>query len=701
MNRTATRNWVPFVWLAGISALITAPLRAATPEQAARALAPKVTDYVVKYQLIKLGLPAIKPLLEQVAGQDRSLAFESGNALEWIAYNASTIPADRKVVLGVAKEHLAPAEPLAVRECAVRMLGKLGGDEAVAALAPLLKDKALREVTLLCLGTLKDPAVTQAMIAALPKAEPGFAVSVISALGRSGDVAALSALKKAAASSGEMVRLAAFAALGDLGDAKGAAIVLRAVEKGSPKEKDVATAAYLKIGDQCLKQGKPRQAVAIYTRVLDVADNDPQRVAALEGLAGAADPSVADRVAKLLGAVPAPVRAAAVEAYLSIADTLLASGKPEAAAPLYFRVLEAAPYEGQVVRALAGCGRVGAAEAVVKVSPFLAKESQRVQRAAADALSNISDASATQALTSALNSASPELRASLLAGLVKKAGACLNTARQLEALSLYHQVLDASPVSEVAVHALEGLAAIGNPDSLGRVESFVGNPSPEVNSAAADALLAIADQVGKTDRDKAIAVLDKALEHLRGGPHAAEVRAKLRSLGKQMEFRCNDGIIRYWWVVGPFAAPDVGSWEKSLFPETEISLTKEYDVDGKKYRWQPAETTDKDGRVNLDDMLKPNENVVAYAFADILVDAERDVLLKTGSDDGLICWVNGQRVHAVLGPRSLVPEQDSFKAHLKEGANRVLLKVCEIGGDWEFCLRVADAEGRGMRVKVE
>jgi len=71
----------------------------------------------------------------------------------------------------------------------------------------------------------------------------------------------------------------------------------------------------------------------------------------------------------------------------------------------------------------------------------------------------------------------------------------------------------------------------------------------------------------------------------------------------------------------------------------------------------------------------------------------RDVLLKLGSDDSVVVWLNGAEVHRHDIARGAAPDQDTVKAALRRGDNRVLMKVCNGGGGWGFFFRVTDPAG--------
>ena len=110
------------------------------------------------------------------------------------------------------------------------------------------------------------------------------------------------------------------------------------------------------------------------------------------------------------------------------------------------------------------------------------------------------------------------------------------------------------------------------------------------------------------------------------------------------------------------------------------------------------------GIVNLNRSLQNASNCVGYLFCRIDSDAERDVVLKTGSDDGIVVFLNGQRLYTKDVPRALKADEDSVPLHLRQGENELLLKVIQGGGDWQGVARVCDASGRavsGVRFRPE
>src|SRR5262249_19217477 len=55
-----------------------------------------------------------------------------------------------------------------------------------------------------------------------------------------------------------------------------------------------------------------------------------------------------------------------------------------------------------------------------------------------------------------------------------------------------------------------------------------------------------------------------------------------------------------------------------------------------------------------------------------------------GSDDTLTAWLNGEKLVAQNEYRAVAPDQAKVTLKLKAGKNKLLLKICQGGGDWPF-----------------
>lgn len=82
--------------------------------------------------------------------------------------------------------------------------------------------------------------------------------------------------------------------------------------------------------------------------------------------------------------------------------------------------------------------------------------------------------------------------------------------------------------------------------------------------------------------------------------------------------------------------------------------------------------------------------VVAYAWAEIESPEATTAILGIGSDDGVKVWLNGELIHENWIERGVNKDDDVIGIALREGKNRILLKVQNGGGGWGFVCRVMD-----------
>jgi hypothetical protein len=171
---------------------------------------------------------------------------------------------------------------------------------------------------------------------------------------------------------------------------------------------------------------------------------------------------------------------------------------------------------------------------------------------------------------------------------------------------------------------------------------------------------------------------------------------RLRRMGLGVEGPGGAGFVRRWWIAGPFASPRGVLWEKKLPPEVSVDLAGEVKYEGEVRRWKLHETEEDGGAVVLENAGYSGDDACAYLYAEVTVPEAREALFKIGSDDHVACWLNGEKVHANAVQRGLTPEEDVVPVKLAAGANRILLKVLNIGGGWGASLRITDREGKGL-----
>jgi len=87
---------------------------------------------------------------------------------------------------------------------------------------------------------------------------------------------------------------------------------------------------------------------------------------------------------------------------------------------------------------------------------------------------------------------------------------------------------------------------------------------------------------------------------------------------------------------------------------------------------------------------------VAYAACLVTSPEEQDVLLRLGSDDDCVLWMDGKEIYRHVGVRGLHRDQDTVPLTLKKGPQRLLAKVCNREGMWALFVRFTDTEGNPL-----
>ena len=167
--------------------------------------------------------------------------------------------------------------------------------------------------------------------------------------------------------------------------------------------------------------------------------------------------------------------------------------------------------------------------------------------------------------------------------------------------------------------------------------------------------------------------------------------------GQKPKLTPTSSFVRDWQLIGPFPTATGQAHGAAFPPEREpVQLDKAYDGYDGKVRWRPYHGAD--DKVNLSEFFNYVYAGDAYAVSWVHSDEDRDVTLGVGSDDGVVVWVNREKVHDFEGGRPASPGQDTAKARLKKGWNEVLAKVDNIGGDWALYLEFRTAGGEPLKV---
>ena len=166
-------------------------------------------------------------------------------------------------------------------------------------------------------------------------------------------------------------------------------------------------------------------------------------------------------------------------------------------------------------------------------------------------------------------------------------------------------------------------------------------------------------------------------------------------------------FIMSWRVAGPFPLEwdeeftdkIPAGFDRAYAPEQTDDLTAVFDSMDGPTRWTPA-GGDLSGLLDFLPLFASTENTIAYARCRIHAPEDMEVRMSLGSNDGAKVWVNGAEVFSWCsvpdGGRTASPHQDEFTVNLKAGANPVLVKVENLGANWQLYLSIHDP-GRKLR----
>lgn len=639
---------------------------------------------LAKAASVSLGAPMVAPLLDLMS-EGRSKPVSTAEEVLFAVVADASVPGDedrRRAVAGVLGEQVTAAVSDRARAYAARMLGLVGGGEtAIAELVSALGDAATRDPARGALERMPGEEATRALLAALPRVATEARPDIVHSLGVRRDPAALGTLKEIAAGPDGPDRIAAVEALGRIGHFAAAQAIVGAASGGPEPLRAAATDAMLALGDAQRERGGPF-ALRCYRWVWDHAVRPAQKTAALLGLV---ETDAAGRVDWLLAGLAAdhsrPI------AHARLAET----PDEELLGPLERRL------NGAQGEALAALLRLASERGVpgieTKLLEAAANGDEPARAAALEILAARPKLAYTPLFLKAVRPESPTpVRTAAARGCLALGDLAGQAGDTKTAAAAFRSVLDAAADADLLKSALAGIAALADPGLAPAVAKLFGNPASRQD--AGQTYLALADAAAKVgEKDAAIEAYTTLVTSeplLNAGNLAGE---RLRELGIERDFAAELGFITKWWIIGPFPNPDQSAYEKALFPEKEINLDRQYEQEGRKLKWIAHETESAHGIVELLDLFPRARDVACYAYAEAESDAEREGLLKFGTDDGSALWLNGERLAGSAAGRALTVDQDTVKAKLRKGKNAILLKVLQGGSRWAFCLRVTDLNG--------
>ena len=324
---------------------------------------------------------------------------------------------------------------------------------------------------------------------------------------------------------------------------------------------------------------------------------------------------------------------------------------------------------------------------------------------------NISDIQKTALINNILHGGFDDFSASIIR-YVKGAEPQLRCAAQFvlfslakdlsdeDALKLYYRILNPWQEKLSMKMALMEIAKTGDESAAGIVNQYRGDPKLFVPVSLY--FLNIAYREAQADNEEKAKKLLSMVMKLTPPRYAVErVLTKLKNTTPEdlKTLARSAGFINQWKVIGPFPNKDWVGAKIAYPPEKIIDFSKPVRYDTITAKWL---TIDPEGifPVISFDKLYGRSALVAYAATTVNADHDMEAILKIGSNDGVVCWVNGKKVHENHIARGLTVDEDVVKVKLNKGENSILLKVLNEGNAWEACLRVCDDRGRPMDMNL-
>ncbi len=605
------------------------------------------------------------------------------------------------------QELAAAGQPGHIRAAALSGLIQAQPKDALAQIVAALGDPD-RELVHVAAGYVRDQRVlpgagaTKAIADMLAKATPENQIMLIDALADRNDSAAGAAVRAAADSSDEAVRLAALKALGRLGDARCTEMLLKLSVEGSGDLKRTARTSLSTLPGRDVNP----ELLRIAKR-----GKDELRVEAVRALT---DRRAVEMKGELLGlAKNEVVRSEVFKAMQAMAD--------ESDLPPLFAALEQAkddagrqPVENAIT---AVCERIVKEE--VRADAVLAKlaatQAPELRLSLIRILGGVPNAKSLETLRAALQDADAQVRlaalnklgawpnAAPLDDLKAAAAAPKSDEERAEAVKGYIRLLRAvsdRPVAELVARYAEVLGMLKNAgEKKAALSGLAGVPAskalelaqqlqadPEVAGEAGNAALKIAQSIAGAYPDKAKAVAEPFLAEGTPEPLKKVADAIVKAVAGFEDY------ITAFEVSGPYA--EEGKNAAKLF-ETAFPPEK---GEGQ-WRIMAVGTGAEQNTAFVADLQLIADNArecVAYLRTTVTSPAAQEALLEVGSNDGVKVWLNGEVVDSVNVGRPLVPGQDKIKVQLKEGANALLIAVYQQGGQWGACARFRAPDGNPL-----
>lgn len=634
----------------------------------------------------EFGAAIIPHLSSLLTHKDWRVQKSTQIVLENIAARAAKLGAkERREIVNALLTLTKSNQQLIVRKSALSAVAICGDDSAVPTLSALLKDEQVPEDALNALKQIGSPASAKAVANVASTAKGDRLRALLATLGEIGHLEGVPILLTMLKTGDVQTKSVAATSLGRIGDARAIQALVDAIRQGVPSAYD----ALIRTGELLLQRKQTSASVNAFEQALKLAKSEHEKCAALIGLGKTGTAKALPILVDALDDPQVSVRGAAKEA-------LLAYRHPDASRGFAQIFQRANPIEkAQLLQVLVERNKPNVAKLLQQSA---ASQNEELRLTALELMGQVDDLTLERTLWETVLKGEGKTRVVALRSYLQLARLRARKGKNELALSMFEQglkVAEQNNLTDLRDMALEGLALLGNPKSLPLVQRYLEKPEPPYQAFAA--AVSIANTlVREGKKNEAISLLRNlfAMKIPRNlGIQAAQILSRLGEDPSEMPRRF--GFIVRWWLLGPLPNPDNRAFDQAFIDETSINPLKleTVKVDNRLLRWREIRVLDPQGVVDLTQFFRQTNWVACYAYTEFVVDDEMDAELRVGSDDSVKVWLNGKLVHQFGGMRGLSVDQDRIRVRLQKGVNRLLLKVTQGGGGWEFSARLVDLQG--------
>lgn len=624
---------------------------------------------VARQKLIWLGAEAVDAMVEAAGG----------DLTEVMQTDLTTMANRSRRVVSALTSHAHGERS----DLALSALAAAGEPGAVDVFASLLDDTGAAGLALDALARTPGREATEALMRATYRADDEQLVRLLRALGERADGRAAPVLVRHSRDRRDAVRHAALQALGGLPTAS-SEVALRAAYSAEPTA--AAGLPLMSIAQAYGREGQARRALDLVRLVLSQGVWEGRQVAALGALAAVDDVGAFELASGYVADGAPAVAVAAI-------DAVAAQSYSEADGTLIG--LLSSPDEDIRNRAalhlaIRASDEGAAALGAVARDP-LGSDAGRI--AAAQSLAGMATRAAAEALLASLDT-EPEAVRSAVVGAAEKAATRLAQGPHSDfARTIAGQLLAADATAVRA--GLRILASKADPSDEGVIRQHLAAADQDTARTAIVAAVALARSLREAaEEQRATDLLVAALEALPAEAANLGVTAELEALGAGSGLARQQGFLTSFHLIGPFPNPEGAGFSAVYPPEEGVDLGAPIAFEGADLTWTPFEIGNPSGVADLAPVVSSSQDVVVYAYTEFSVNAAMDAVLKLGSDDGIVAWLNGERIHGADAARPVQVDQDVVDVRLKQGTNTLLLKITQGGGNFGFVARLVDTEGR-------